>query len=507
MNHDEDAISVIIGTILLLGLAVGAMGIVYFNVLSDPGPGDAVYVDIVGTVHGTNIVLDHRGGEPLEIYKTNLSIIVFGQQLDINLSRDLDEDAQQDGLWNLGERVMIPFPLDTYTEDYVVPAEIIAVDQEHNSIAFQGELELEMVSDVSVSITSDRNDPRINDTVNFFVSVTNPEGIINASNITITFLPPNEFRHVTFVAPDNTFYNSTSGDWRIGSLQMGETAILRVETEFIGGDEFFEFTQLALLVDGSGSVKSGDWNIMRTGLSMAVKDETVFPHTGDVELTIVQFAGKTAVVDDPYGIEPIIITQSNADSVADDIANLVQRNGGTPLSCGFKRVADTLKASANYDPDDRQVINIVTDGMPNVDCSATPGVYTGNSVSYDKGKASASTWRQYLINELEMTEDKDEIDSVAVGILSGYYSSGPDTDWINESMIWPQPGCIAPPFDAGLSWVREVESWVDFYNATKEMFQVIFRGVWITAEVSSSEPADPNETNDKTQVMVVPLYN
>jgi hypothetical protein len=106
-----------------------------------------------------------------------------------------------------------------------------------------------------------------------------------------------------------------------------------------------------------------------------------------------------------------------------------------------------------------------------------------------------------------MTEDKDEIDSVAVGILSAYYSTGPDTDWINESMIWPQPGCIAPPFDAGLSWVREVESWVDFYNATKEMFQVIFRGVWITAEVSSSEPADPNETNDKTQVMLVPLYS
>jgi hypothetical protein len=240
---------------------------------------------------------------------------------------------------------------------------------------------------------------------------------------------------------------------------------------------------------------------------MAVQDKNVFPQTGDVELTIVQFAGNTAVVNYPYGLEPVIITQANADDVAYDIAHLVQRNGGTPLACGFKRVADVLKASSYFDPDNRQVINIVTDGMPNVDCSSTPGVYNGNSVSYDKGKASASTWREYLLNELEMTEDKDEIDSVAVGILSAYYSTGPDTDWINESMIWPQPGCIAPPFDAGLSWVREVESWVDFYNATKEMFQVIFRGVWITAEVSSSEPADPNETNDKTQVMLVPLYS
>jgi hypothetical protein len=36
------------------------------------------------------------------------------------------------------------------------------------------------------------------------------------------------------------------------------------------------------------------------------------------------------------------------------------------------------------------------------------------------------------------------------------------------------------------------------------MFRIIFQGIWVTGEIEQSYPTDPNETNDRTQVLIVP---
>jgi uncharacterized protein YegL len=330
--------------------------------------------------------------------------------------------------------------------------------------------------------------------------VSNPEGIVDAKNVSVIFSLPDSFTYDGHYAEIGT-YNKNSGIWEVGDLHLNENTVnLQITASFNGGDAEYEFTQLSILVDGSGSVESPDWNIMREGLSAAIKDPTVFPHTGSVELSIIQFAKNGAYLE----IGPTVIDSSTYNSVASSLENLNQRNGGTPLACGLKRAADTFYNSPLFDEDYRQVVNIVTDGMPNRDCSDAPNEYTGNNVNYDEGKANAVEWREYLLQQCSFTEEKDEIDSLAVGKLSNYYSSGPDSEWLNSSIIWPSPGCIAPPFDAGRSWVREVDSWDDFYNASKEMFRIIFQGIWITSEIEESYPTDPNNTNDRTQVLIVP---
>jgi uncharacterized repeat protein (TIGR01451 family) len=405
-------------------------------------------------------------------------------------------------LWGLGERITIPFPLQNLSsQDYEnIQADIIAVDEQMNAVKFIGDLSLSVVSDVGIDITTSNPSPQLGENVSFTISITNPGGIVDAKNVSIFFRLPESFSLLNFNAEQGS-YNQNTGLWQIGDLELKGTPVrLTIHASFVEVEEMYEFTQLCLLIDGSGSVRNADWNIMRKGLSEAIKDSSIFPHSGVVELTIIQFAQNGAFLE----IGPTIIDSSTYNSVATALENLNQRNGGTPLGSGFKRAADTLYASSEFDEDNRQVINIITDGMPNRDCSYTPGVYTGKSVNYNTGKASAVEWRNYLIDTLSMTEEKDEISSLAVGILSGYYTSGPDSSWLNSSIIWPPPGCIAPPFDAGRSWVREVEEWNHLYEAIREMFRIMFQGIWINCEINDSYPLDPNNTNDRAQLLILP---
>lgn len=499
-KRTERAVSPIIGTILLLIIAIGAMSVVYMNVLSDDGPLNQRYVTVVGTVEGTDMVIEHRGGENLPIEHISLDIMFKNKTLHINLEENLSAEARADGYWGLGERIRVPFPLENISDYENVEADIIAVDEQINNIAFIGNLDLDVVSDVEVRIMTNNSSPHLGQRVMFTISVLNPEGIVDAENVSVLFQLPESFSYESHFVEKGT-YNPSTGIWDLGELQLKHASVeLQITSEFIGTGAEEELTQLCILVDGSGSVKSADWNIMRTGLSIALIDPTVFPHDQSVELSIIQFAQNGAFLE----IDPIVVSFWNYLSVAHEIATLKQRNGGTPLACGLKLAADTMYNSDEFDVNNRQVVNIVTDGMPNRDCSDIPGVYTGNNVNYDVGKADAVEWRNYLLDKCSMTEDHDEIDSLAVGRLSGYYASGPDSAWLNSSIIWPQPGCLAPPFDKGRSWVREVDEWREFYNATKEMFRIIFEGIWVTVEIDHSYPTDPNETNDRTQVLIVP---
>jgi uncharacterized repeat protein (TIGR01451 family) len=499
---NSQAVSELIGTILLLIIAVGAMSVVYYYVLSDNGALNQKFVTVVGTVEGTDMVIEHHGGENLPIDNIKLNIMFLNKTLEVDLDKDLSAEARADGYWGLGERILIPFPLENLTyEDYEnIEAEILAVDEQENSIAFIGNLDLDVVSDVDVKISVNNSSPGLNEKVVFTVSITNPEGVVDAKNVTVRFLLPDSFTYVGKWVEQGS-YNHNTGLWNLGDLTLDENPIeLKITAEFIGGEALFEFTQLSILVDGSGSVKSADWDIMRKGLSEALKNSSVFPHDGSVELNIIQFATTQAYLQ----IGPSVITNSNYMDIADQIATLPQKNGGTSLSCALKLAADTFYNSPEFDTDHRQIVSIVTDGWPNRDCSDTPGVYSGSNVEYPEGKASAIEWRDYLLSKCSFTENKDEIDSLAVGKLSHYYPNGPDSIWLNESIIWPSPGCIAPPFDAGRSWVREVESWEDFYDAVNEMFRIMFKGIWINCEIEQTYPTDPNETNDRTQVLIVP---
>ena len=217
-------------------------------------------------------------------------------------------------------------------------------------------------------------------------------------------------------------------------------------------------TQVAMLLDSSGSIGSSNWDIIVEGLASAVENSDCVPQDGTVELTVVRFASSASVV-----VDPIIITSSNVATVAEQIRNIGYMGGGTCMSCAFNEAADALSNSGYFSSSVKQAINLVTDGQPN-------------------SQAATIVARDNAITTLEMTEAQDEIDAEAIGAYA-------DEDWLKDNIVFPQPGYIAPPFNQGSGWVRVVADADEFAETICEKFVVIVTPVATLSAAFSASPS------------------
>ena len=62
--------------------------------------------------------------------------------------------------------------------------------------------------------------------------------------------------------------------------------------------------QLAMILDGSGSINSTEWAIMIDGLAAAVENPDCVPQDGSVELTVIQFSTIARLE-----VGPVVITR------------------------------------------------------------------------------------------------------------------------------------------------------------------------------------------------------
>jgi len=183
--------------------------------------------------------------------------------------------------------------------------------------------------------------------------------------------------------------------------------------------------QLAVLLDGSSSMDDDEWNTEINGLYDAILDPDCIPHCC-VELTVIQFAG-----DLPYDarteIGPIVITDSNRNSIAADVLNITHFGGITPIEAGIDLAVGELTNSEWFTYASNQIINLSSD----------IGYYV---VDYDATEIARNN---------AIAAGIDEISAEGIGdIISS------DISWLQNYIVWPQPGSIAPPFTAG--WVYEV---------------------------------------------------
>ena len=196
---------------------------------------------------------------------------------------------------------------------------------------------------------------------------------------------------------------------------------------------------------------------------------------------------------------PTVVDNTNYHDIGHTVRTLNQIEGYTPMGCGIRLAADILAGiydeGFELNPENRQVFTLVTDGEPN--CEWIPGTYTGNYENYNIGKTSAEEARNYLINTVEITENQDEFDVLAVG-------DEPDVNWLNRSIVWPQPGYIAPPFNHGPGWVSTINTWQDFENAVDEMFTIIFNDITGHVMIVNMEPSDPYLANNDLEVIITP---
>jgi uncharacterized protein YegL len=498
-EKSNGAVSEIVGTMLLLMIVISVFSLIYYQVLSDEGPENKTIVKISGRIEGTNVVLEHQGGEPLEL-DTEISITVGGIEYKGPVGNWLD-DKNDDGVWNIGERTLFSFEYNLSCLGDFQEVDILAIDTQGNSVIFAGPIDLEPVSDVGIEVWVDNLYPKLGDHINITIIVTCYGGDVDgAGNVEIKYLVPEGFIYFDNNLTQGTYDNET-GIWDVENVLVGQPATIRIEVKVVGIEEF-DFTQIAMILDGSDSISGTNWNLMKEGLKQAILNESVFPHDGSVELTVVQFGGGSWFSNSYAQVElsPTIITDNASDpgyyiDVSEDIRNINQLRGMTPTGCGIRLGADQLHDNGNFSSDQQQIIVLVTDGEAN--CEWIPGGYTAQYAGGTSGKISAETAREYLLTTLDMQEDQDEFDSLAVG-------SGPDIPWLNSSIVWPQPGYIAPPYTSGSGWVNHVTDWQEFAEAITELFNYIFMSRTMSVELAGSTTLDPNIQNDHVIINIIP---
>jgi uncharacterized protein YegL len=236
---------------------------------------------------------------------------------------------------------------------------------------------------------------------------------------------------------------------------------------------------------------------MLQGLADAI--QYYCPKDGSIELTVIQFGGEDPAIAQ-VEIDPTTVDGANYMSIINKILGINKLGLKTPTGCAINLAADTLKESENYSSDNRQVINLVTDGVPNCECDV--GNYTGtfkggNATGHALGKASAEAARQYLLDTLEMNSEQDEFDSEAVG-------NGPDVEWLRDYIVWPGSYEWTGDFPPGPGWVRQVADYSEFADTIYEKFAILFESIENCATLSYTDQIDTNIENDFDCIEITP---
>lgn len=139
----DRAVAEIVGSILLLAIAVAVFSVIYMQVLSDEGPSPETHVTIVGKLEGNNLVFEHRRGEGIDI-DSIISLYFEGNLLfSGKISNLLDNSSLQNGIWDIGERIVYTPPpevIPTSLQNLVQIRGHIA-DKRTNSLVFWGILQ------------------------------------------------------------------------------------------------------------------------------------------------------------------------------------------------------------------------------------------------------------------------------------------------------------------------------------------------------------------------------
>ena len=134
-NRKNEAVSDIVGTVLLLGMTVALFSVLCIGVLSYPSSPSEPAVNLVGTIDGDSLYIEHGGGEALDL-DTKVIITIDDLQPVPKIVGDLLADENSDNKWNIGEELV-------YRIDGSLGAKqvkITVVDTESNSVIMQGSL-------------------------------------------------------------------------------------------------------------------------------------------------------------------------------------------------------------------------------------------------------------------------------------------------------------------------------------------------------------------------------
>jgi hypothetical protein len=113
-NH---AVSEIVGTALLLGIAISLFVIVQVIAMSFPFNPNPPSARLVANIKGETIFISHHGGESLLLDKTTIIFTIDGNSYFKNASEILNATLSNgDKFWNIGEKVNYTYTPATATD-------------------------------------------------------------------------------------------------------------------------------------------------------------------------------------------------------------------------------------------------------------------------------------------------------------------------------------------------------------------------------------------------------
>ena len=133
INNNNQAVSEVLGSILLIVISVSLFSTVYAVLFTTDVQNSTPAVDIVGTIDDNKLILEHRGGESL-LTKTEV-ILTFsngGKKIfSVNDENYVNNNSKEDGKWDIGERVVFPlFNLENFSRFDIL--DITVVDKKSN---------------------------------------------------------------------------------------------------------------------------------------------------------------------------------------------------------------------------------------------------------------------------------------------------------------------------------------------------------------------------------------
>ena len=504
LKNSNNAVSELLGTILLLGIAVAIFSVLYLIVLSQSFDTSEPNPTIVATIEDNYIIFEHRGGEELGM---DAEITLdLGNGPETKIVGELLIDTNRDGKWNIGEKLAYEFEYSLNSSE----AEVFSVDEEGTETLLMGTLDIHPESDIGIECTVDNQFPTVGSDVVFTITVTLYRGDMNAMGIIVQYVLPGSLAYNGSSTTQGN-YNNDTGNWSVGKLEVRKSATLTITATVVGTGETIP-TQLVMILDGSLSINESNWNIFTRGVADAIESE-YFPHDGSVELTVIQFGGYYYNSHNArLEVGPIEVTETNYQSIANSIwssnySKLAQLKGYTPLSCGIRLANDALINSDNFDTHEH-IITLVTDGNPN-GVGSNDGEFemiswgTDDS-DYAAGVADAESARNHAINNTLFSED--ELDVLAVkGATTWGGPSFPELiSWLKGDIVWPGNYEWIDDEPPGPGWIREIDSWEDFPDSINEMFEVLFNSITNTVEIMTSIPIDPNAENNQISITIFP---
>jgi len=117
-------------TMVLLGISIALFSVIYLSVLTIYPSPNSPSVNIICSVDekNNNITIEHRGGKKLDL-DIEISITIDDVNDKFSVGDYLDNDSKNNGVWNLGEKVV--YPAENITNKKILVA---VIDLQSNSV-------------------------------------------------------------------------------------------------------------------------------------------------------------------------------------------------------------------------------------------------------------------------------------------------------------------------------------------------------------------------------------